>query len=252
MDDFLHKTIGPLVLEKFVISSIIVFFSGWTVLLFMVFGGRRNKIKWESRRMKTQPILQKQLYSLLFEDLSDEQWKERMAPMKQLKGKQKRWALDVLLQLKRQYTGFCGERMVKVFEDSGWKQQFSKQMQQSNWHEKSKAIRTLAEMDQKEEYSNIRPYLVHENDMVRDESAVAMIRLNGFRAILDLQKMEGKLSDWSQIQIIQALKTQEEQEKKWIYPLITSKNQSLKQLGQRLIAELDPEAYVKITMEQTL
>ena len=202
MDDFLHKTIGPLVLEKFVISSIIVFFSGWTVLLFMVFGGRRNKIKWEGRRIKTQPILQKQLYSLLFEDLSDEQWKERIAPMKQLRGKQKKWALDVLLQLKRQYTGFCGERMVKVFEDSGWKQQFSKQMQQSNWHEKSKAIRTLAEMDQKEEYSNIRPYLFHENDMVRDESAVAMIRLNGFRAILDLQKMEGKLSEWSQIQII--------------------------------------------------
>ena len=230
MDDFLHKTIGPLVLEKFVISSIIVFFSGWTVLLFMVFGGRRNKIKWESRRQKTQPILQKQLYSLLFEDLSDELWKERIAPMKQLNGKQKRWAL----------------------EDSGWKQQFSQQMQQANWHEKSKAIRTLAEMDQKEEYPNIQPFLFHENDMVRDESAVAMIRLNGFRAILDLQNMEGKLSEWSQIQIIQALKTQEEQEKKWIYPLITSKNQSLKQLGQRLAAELDPEEYVKSTMEQTL
>jgi len=251
MDDFLHKTIGPLVLEKFVISSIIVFFSGWTILLFLVFGGRRNKIKWESRRQKMQPILQKQFYSLLFEDLSDELWKERMAPMKQLKGKQKKWALEILLQLKRQYTGFCGERMVKIFEDSGWKHQFMEQLQQSNWHEKSKAIRTLAEMDQLDEYSNIQPFLIHENDMVRDESAVAMIRLKGFRAILDLQKMEGKLSEWSQIQIIQALKTQEEQEKKWIYPLVVNSNPSLKQLGQRLLTAMDPEEYVITTLEQT-
>ncbi|MEY4853200.1 MAG: hypothetical protein RIS99_1595 [Bacteroidota bacterium] len=251
MDDFLHKTIGPLVLEKFVISSIIVFFSGWTILLFLVFGGRRNKIKWESRRQKMQPILQKQFYSLLFEDLSDELWKERMAPMKQLKGKQKKWALEILLQLKRQYTGFCGERMVKIFEDSGWKHQFMEQLQQSNWHEKSKAIRTLAEMDQLDEYSTIQPFLIHENDMVRDESAVAMIRLKGFRAILDLQKMEGKLSEWSQIQIIQALKTQEEQEKKWIYPLVVNSNPSLKQLGQRLLTAMDPEEYVITTLEQT-
>jgi hypothetical protein len=251
MDDFLHKTIGPLVLEKFVISSIIVFFSGWTILLFLVFGGRRSKIKWEGRRQKTQPILQKQFYSLLFEDLSDELWNERMASMKKLKGKQKKWALEILLQLKRQYTGFCGERMVKIFEDSGWKHQFMEQLHQSNWHEKSKAIRTLAEMDQLDEYSNIQPFLFHENDMVRDESAVAMIRLKGFRAILDLQKMEGKLSDWSQIQIIQALKTQEEQEKKWIYPLIVNSNPSLKQLGQHLLTAMDPEEYVITTLEQT-
>ena len=251
MDDFLHKTIGPLVLEKFVISSIIVFFSGWTILLFLVFGGRRNKIKWEGRRQKTQPILQKQFYSLLFEDLSDELWKERMAPMKQLKGKQKKWALEILLQLKRQYTGFCGERMVKIFEDSGWKHQFAQQLQRANWHEKSKAIRTLAEMDQMDEYPNIQPFLFHENDIVKDESAVAMIRLKGFRAILDLQKMEGKLSEWSQIQIIQALKTQEEQEKKWIYPLIVNSNPSLKQLGQRLLTAMDPEEYVITTLEQT-
>jgi len=251
MDDFLHKTIGPLVLEKFVISSIIVFFSGWTILLFLVFGGRRNKIKWESRRQKMQPILQKQFYSLLFEDLSEDLWNERMALMKQLKGKQKKWALEILLQLKRQYTGFCGERMVKIFEDSGWKQQFSQQLQRANWHEKSKAIRTLAEMDQLDEYSNIQPFLFHENDIVKDESAVAMIRLKGFRAILDLQKMEGKLSEWSQIQIIQALKTQEEQEKKWIYPLVVNSNPSLKQLGQRLLTAMDPEEYVTTTLEQT-
>jgi hypothetical protein len=102
-----------------------------------------------------------------------------------------------------------------------------------------------------DEYPNIQPFLFHENDMVRDESAVAMIRLKGFRAILDLQKMEGKLSEWSQIQIIQALKTQEEQDKKWIYPLVVNSNPSLKQLGQRLLTAMDPEEYVITTLEQT-
>jgi hypothetical protein len=63
--------------------------------------------------------------------------------------------------------------------------------------------------------------------------------------------MEGKLSEWSQIQIIQALKTQEEQEKKWIYPLVVNSNPSLKQLGQRLLTAMDPEEYVITTLEQT-
>ena len=93
--------------------------------------------------------------------------------------------------------------------------------------------------------------MFHDNDIVRDETAIALIRLKGFRAILDLQKMEGELSEWSQIQIIQALKTQDEQEKKWLYPLLINDNYSLKQLGQRLLAELDPEEYVKTPIEQT-
>jgi hypothetical protein len=80
--------------------------------------------------------------------------------------------------------------------------------------------------------------------MVRDEAAVALIRLKGFKAILDLQLMDGKISTWSQIQIIQALKSQEDQDKKWIYPLLTSTNVALKQLGQRLMLELDPTEYV--------
>jgi hypothetical protein len=50
---------------------------------------------------------------------------------------------------------------------------------------------------------------------------------------------------------IQALNTQEEQEKKWIYPLIVNSNPSLKQLGQHLLTAMDPEEYVITTLEQT-
>ena len=251
MDDFLHKTIGPLVLEKFVIYSIIAFFSGWTVLLLFIFGGRRAKINMEHRRKLDQPTLQKQMYSLLFEEGSEEHWQKQIDALKTLNKKQKLWALELLLMLKRQYTGFCGDRIVKVFEDTGWKKAFIHQLDSSRWNEKSKAIRTLAEMEQIQEYPSIQPFLFHDNDIVRDETAIALIRLKGFRAILDLQKMEGELSEWSQIQIIQALRTHEEQDKKWLYPLLINQNHSLKQLGQRLLAELDPEEYVKTPIEQT-
>ena len=244
MDDFLHKTIGPLVLERFVIASIVVFFSGWTVLLGLIFFRRWNQLKWEKKRKSQSLLLQKQLYSLLFEDFSPEEWGVQMQLLNQFKGRPLDWSMEMLLKLKRQYTGACGARIIQIFEESGWEKRFQNQMMSNNWHKKSKAIRILAEMNQTQAYDFIQPNLFHSKEMVRDEAAVALIRLKGFKAILDLQLMDGKISTWSQIQIIQALKSQEDQDKKWIYPLLTSTNGALKQLGQRLLLELDPTEYV--------
>jgi len=251
MDDFLHKTIGPLVLEKFVISSIIVFFSGWMVLLFLIFGGRRSKLKWLNRKNDFLPALQKELYSLLFIDLSEAEWDGYLNKIKKEKGKKEQWAIEVLVSLKRQYSGFCGERIIRVFVETGWKQKMQKQANHRQWNKKLKAIRTLAEMEQTDDYEQIKSNLFHSQELVRDEVAVAMIRLKGFKAILDLLDLEGEISDWSQIQIIQALKIQEDQDKKWIYPLVTHSNPSLKKLGSRLLVELDPTQYVQDSTVKT-
>ena len=244
MDDFLHKTIGPLVLERFVIASIVVFFSGWTVLLGMIFFRRWKQLKWEKKRKSQIFTLQKQMFSLLFEDFSPEEWSNQMLLLSEIKGRPLEWSMEMLLKLKRQYTGACGARIIQIFEESGWQKRFQSQMMSSNWHKKSNSIRILAEMNQTQAYDLIQPNLFHSKEIVRDEAAVALIRLKGFKAILDLQLMDGKVSTWSQIQIIQALKSQEDQDKKWIYPLLTSNNGALKQLGQRLMLELDPTEYV--------
>lgn len=120
--------------------------------------------------------------------------------------RKKQFALNLLLQNKRQLMGFAAQKIIFLYEELGFKQYSIQKLKSHTWHIKARGIQELYLMEQHDMLNQIYIYTNNKNEHIRTEAQIAIVRLLGFAGLRFLDILSHPLNEWGQINLLEQLK----------------------------------------------
>ncbi len=139
----------------------------------------------------------------------------------------RQFAINELLNMKRNFTGYTGDNIIKLYLQSGFKKDSMSKFRSTVWHKKAKGINELYVMNQQDMIPKIFKHTNHYNEIVRMEAQTAMIGFLGFEGLRFLDVVTQPVSDWQQVKILEQLKTLDPGEMKNIGAWLQSPNDTV-------------------------
>jgi hypothetical protein len=230
----MHKI--PLVL---VILYGITFFSIITMLVLLVFILlNRSRMQREARlRAYLMEKYQRLLMDYLFDDgMGEKAYKEMVKVARNTLNRQV--LIDQIIDIMVNLKGDIMQRAKDLYIKLGLKRDSLKKTQSRKWHTKIKGYRELAFMNIRSANKNIIRSINSNNEILRMEAQIAMVRLSDDNPFEWMHKLEKPMSVWDQITLLELILQHDmkvPEFKQWLY----SKNLSIVIFSLEMISKFD-------------
>jgi hypothetical protein len=119
----------------------------------------------------------------------------------------RQFAIDELINCKRNFSGAVGTTVIKLYEELGLKKDSLKKIRNKRkWHVKAKGIQELYLMEQKDTLKQIYKNTNNQNEFVRMEAQIGIIHMTGFLGLRFLDVVSYPLTEWQQIKLLEQLR----------------------------------------------
>ncbi len=143
--------------------------------------------------------------------------------------------ISELAETSRKFRGTTMENILWLFEKLNLEKQLLKSLDQKKWHKKAKAIQQLTYLQQKKSFKNIFSFTNDENDLLRMEAQIALVKMMGFEGLKFLNKITHPVSEWQQIRLIEELSNHDVTQLENISEWLRSQNSSVVNFALRLV-----------------
>jgi HEAT repeat protein len=127
------------------------------------------------------------------------------------------------------------ENILWLFERLDLKIQLLKNLENKKWHKKAKAVQQLAHLQQKNCVDIILPFTNHQNDLLRMEAQIALVKMTGFEGLEFLNQVTYPVSEWQQLRLIEELSSNTITSLGSVHKWLKSENVSVVNFALRLI-----------------
>ena len=143
--------------------------------------------------------------------------------------------IDELAEISKKFRGTTMENILWLFEKLNLEKQLLKSLDQKKWHKKAKAIQQLTYLQQKNSFKNILSFTNDEDDLLRMEAQIALVKMTGFEGLEFLNKITHPVSEWQQIRLIEELSNHATTKLENISEWLRSENSSVVNFALRLV-----------------
>jgi hypothetical protein len=174
------------------------------VLLVIILLNRNRLQREEKQRSFLKEVYQLKLMDYLFEE---EKREEARKELQEMAANQfdRQLLIDQMIDLSINLKGDIKEVIKELYLYLGLKKDSLKSVSSRKWHEKVKGIRELAYMNIREAAGQILENLNSNNEIVRMEAQIAMVRLSDENPYHFLHFMEKPLAVWEQVTLHELL-----------------------------------------------
>jgi len=113
--------------------------------------------------------------------------------------------ISELAETSKKFRGITMDNILWLFEKMNLEKQLVKNLGNKKWHKKAKAIQQLAYLQQKKSIKYIFSFTNHENDLLRMEAQIAIVKMIGFDGLKFLNTVTYPVSEWQQLRLIEEL-----------------------------------------------
>lgn len=174
------------------------------VLLIIILLNRKRLQREEKHRSYLNEVYQQKLMDYLFEEERREQAREELREVA-ANPFERQLLIDQMIDLSINLKGDIKEIIKELYLFLGLKEDSVRSASSRKWHEKVKGIRELAYMNIREAAGQILESLNSNNDIVRMEAQIAMVRLSDENPYHFLHFMEKPLAVWEQVTLHELL-----------------------------------------------
>lgn len=143
--------------------------------------------------------------------------------------------ISELAETSKKFRGTTMENILWLFEKMNLEKQLLKNLHQKKWHKKAKVIQQLAYLHQKNSIKNIFSLTNHENDLLRMEAQIAIVKMIGFEGLKFLNNVTHTISEWQQLRLIEELSSHTAVDLDNINEWLKSKNLTVANFALRLV-----------------
>jgi len=114
----------------------------------------------------------------------------------------------IITEFLTMYENLAGEakyNLSKLFQATSLMTYTLKNLDNKNWHVKASAIKILAQINAGTHISKIEEYAINDNINLQQVAQIALVNLKGYDGLHFLKKLNNALSDWQQINLLDAL-----------------------------------------------
>jgi hypothetical protein len=140
-----------------------------------------------------------------------------------------------LAETSKKFRGTTMDNILWLFKKMNLDKQLLKNLSQKKWHKKAKAIQQLAYLQQKNSIKNIFSFTNHENDALRMEAQIAIVKMIGFEGLNFLNNVTHPVSEWQQLRLIEELSSRTVVDLDNIHEWLKSKNLTVINFALRLV-----------------
>ncbi|PWB27668.1 hypothetical protein [Flavobacterium sp. HTF] len=225
--------------EPFLTTSIDIFIVVSFVLYLLIIRSRNKKIKKERLSAGYTVIIERLMFSMIFQDLSFSEIKEdKDYAVLHQKPFFRAVLTESIIDLHKNYEGVYARKLEEFYKESGLINKSLKKLKNLKWEVKCKGITELAEMNVTEAFESILNVSKGRNKTLKITALNACIKLAGTKGIVHLTGHPYPIDDWTQINIINAFKKHDIGDTKGVELLLESQNTTVITLGLKLIKEL--------------
>lgn len=227
-------------IESFLIMSISLFVGVSFILYLLIIKSRSKKIKRERLRIEYNILIEKLIFSIVFQDIAFSVLQEDKNYIKLLSTTFSREVLtESIINLHKNYEGAYAQKLEQFYKESGLINDSFKKLSSSKWELNCKAITELAEMNVMAAFDNIiKVATASRNKTLKITAINASIKLAGIKAIVHLTAHPFPIDNWTQVNIIAAFKKHDIGDVTGVEFLLESENTTVVTLGLKLIKEL--------------
>lgn len=189
-------------------KNVVVLFIGVVVLivimlavLFVTLTLRTRRKKLEKKKEAFKDELQDSMAEYLF----DEETSQADITSKIRSAGDKQVVIDEIMQLYANLSGEISNKLRELYIDLGLENESVAKTQSHQWHIRAKGFRELAQMNIKTVNDEIEKCLNSDNDVLRMEAQLAMIRLNYEDPFSFLNKLEKPFTAWEQLHVYEMI-----------------------------------------------
>lgn len=225
--------------EPFLIFAISFFVVASFLLYILIIRSRNRNIKKEKRKADYTVLIEKWMFSMIFQDVSFSAIQEDKEYVKLSKSADFRKVLtDSIIDLHKNYEGIYAQKLEDFFKESVLIKDSFKKLKNYKWEIKCQGITELAEMNISEAFESILTASKSRKKTLKITALNACIKLAGTNGIIHLAEHPYPINEWTQINIIHAFKKHDIGDTKGVELLLESKNTTVITLGLKLIKEL--------------
>lgn len=152
------------------------------------------------------------------------------------KGKfQQNLLIHELAETSKKFRGSTLKNILWMFEKMSLEKQLLKNLSDYKWYKKASTIQQLAALQQKNCIKDLFPLTDDENELLRMEAQIAIVKLTGFEGLKFLNEITYPISEWQQLRLIEELSGHAPENLSSISEWLKSKNESVVNFALRLI-----------------
>lgn len=170
------------------------------VLVFTLILRTRRK-----RQQKRSEVLKDDIQDSITEYLFDEDTAKPEMLERIQSPKDKQELIDEIMQLYSNLSGEISNKLRELYIDLGLDNESVAKTQSHQWHVRAKGFRELAQMNIKTVNEEIEKCLNSDNDILRMEAQLAMIRLNYEDPFSFLSKLKKPFTSWEQLHVYEMI-----------------------------------------------
>lgn len=226
-------------IEPFLTFSIIFFIVASFILYLLIIRSRSRNIKKERLRIDYDLVIEKLIFSIIFQDVTSSAIVEYPEYIRLSKTTFFREVMiESIINLHKNYEGTYAKKLEQFYKESGLINDSFKKLKSQKWELKCKGITEFAELNITEAFDSIIKVSKKRNKTLKITALNAGIKLAGTKGIVHLTEHTHPIDDWTQINIISAFKKHDIGDTEGIELLLESQNSTVVVLGLKIIQEL--------------
>lgn len=132
-------------------------------------------------------------------------------------------------------NGIAYKNLCWFYAEMGLEKDTLEKLKSHEWHIKAKAIQTLSHLGQKQFIARIYRFTNSNNEFVRHEARIAVVKLTGFEGLRFLDVISYPLTEWQQIHLLHELSKEKSISSKDVDRWLQSANHSVAEFALRLV-----------------
>jgi hypothetical protein len=148
---------------------------------------------------------------------------------------QKKLLISELAKTSKKFRGSTLKNIQWLFQKMQLKNELRNNLNSKEWYIKAKAVQQLAWLGQDWSVQEIFALTNHDNNLLRMEAQIAIVKLTGFEGLDFLNSIHHPISEWQQLRLIEELSGQALEEKVKLNEWLKSTNESVIHFALRLV-----------------
>jgi hypothetical protein len=224
-------------IEFFLVYSIIAFLLLSLFFLTYLIIIRLKKLKLQNIESENIPLIEKLMFSVIFDNARFETIKkENGIELKSVIFRNQ--LMESIINLHKNYEGIHQKKIETFYSESPLLNDSLKKLNDKRWELKCKGIEELSEMNIYEEYDSFIKLSESKNKILKITAIKGCIKLNETKGITHLINHKEVLDNWTQLNIIETIKSGNLEKIAGIELLLSSENESVVSLGLKIIQTL--------------
>jgi hypothetical protein len=236
--------------ESILLYSTSLFIIVSLILSLLTIQSRYSKIRIKNLEIKYNPVIENMLMAVLFMESDYEMVKDNPEFCILFKKKLFREQMIVsMINLHQNYGGIYAGKLEKFYSDSGLTQDSFFKLKEKKWEVRCKGIKELAELNVFYAFDELVKLINSENRTIAITAINACVKLDPIKGMIQLINHKHPIDDWTQLNIIDALKRGNIENVAGIEFLLTSENNSVVSLGLKIIQSFQMSYHIAFVEE---